>query len=45
MGEPSFHNKYGGLAEKKYDLTNFFYVNQNLKHSGIGPNGEICCCL
>jgi hypothetical protein len=45
MGEPSFHNNYGGLAEKKYDPTNFFCVNQNIKHSAIGPKGVICCCL
>lgn len=43
--QPSFHNYYRGLAEKKHDPTNFFCVNQNIKHSGIGPNGEICCCL
>jgi hypothetical protein len=44
MGEPSFHNNYGGLAEKKYDPTNFFCVSQNLKHSGMGPK-VICCGL
>jgi Berberine and berberine like len=40
--QASFRNNYGRLAaiKKKYDPTNFFCVNQNIKPAAWGPIGQ-----